>query len=44
MANAPDLKRATRLLKTLEAVVVVVFFSLVTAACLVLYCGWGVPC
>ena len=37
-----DLERSKRVLKRLEAIVVVVFATLVTAACLVLYCGWGV--
>lgn len=37
-----DLERATRLLKRLEAIIVVVFVALVSGACLVLYCGWGV--
>ena len=36
-----QLERATRLLKRLEAIVVVVLGFMVTAACLVLYCGWG---
>ena len=37
-----DLERATRLVKRLEAIVVVVVVLMVTAAGLVLYCGVGV--